>query len=384
MRCFKLTVLTLALFFFFINPVYAGGVALTNKDVQVAQTETHAAIIFDGEKETLLDSFTFMVNPITVWEFAWLIAVPSKPDVTLVKDDLFPKLESLITKTVSRDSFLKKILYFDIEEEKYNPSDIFTRPIDFVRFDVLEPPEQMKKLDEWLSYSSLLIPKTGRRVIEKYQNKGWYFVIAEVNALHIQMQASESLTIPGVHTFPIMITFPTKEIVYPLKLTSIQPDYDTKDIPLGFTYGQSSENVLGEKDEKVDDELSSQSKNTYPQLPLDYMHIKSDLFVFASDKVTADGYTTVYSNSVSDSDAPFKDLTDQEYFHLPQKSMKLTRLVSYRPMSQLEDISIKKAANNTNVNAYSSKLGQYLKIFMISGLLIAVILAIKKFKEFTL
>lgn len=362
-KIFPLFFLTCVLFY--SSPAYsvsAGGLSLTNKDVQVAQSEDKAAIIYDGKRETMYESFTFNVNPITVWTYAWLIAVPSKPEVELIKDDLFPKLDTSTKRTVYKNNILQKALFFDIEEENFRIDGVFSRPIDITRFEIIDPPHQIEKLEEHLSENSYLIPKEGRSILKEYQEKNWYFIVAEVNALHIQADATESLTIPGAHTLPIKISFETNKIIYPQKLLSIQPDYDSKDITLGYQYGLNSETILGAKDERVDDILSEQSKNAYSQLPLNYSYIKSDLFVFSDHRTIASNYNTTFSSSIHSSDFLFKDFADEEYFHLPSPKMVLTRLTSFTPMSQLDDIEILNAPTNKNVNAYDSLLIQYLKI----------------------
>ena len=365
----------------FSSNISAGGLALPNRDVQIAQTEQKAAIIFDGKTETMYESFTFNVNPITVWTYAWLIAVPTKPDVTLIKDDLFPKLDTLTKRTVYKNNILQKALFFDIEETNIQSEGIFSRPIDFTRFDIIEPPDQVKKLEDWLTFSSYLIPKSGMSILKEYQEKNWYFIIAEVNALHIQTDASESLTIPGAHTLPIKITFPTDTIIYPQKLTSIQPDFDSKDITLGYRYGIDSQTVLGAKDEKVDGMLSDQSKNAYAQLPLDYSYLRTDLFVFSDSRMMADGFFPLYANTIDQDQVSYKDFHDTPYFSLPTKTMRLTHLQSYKPMMQLSDVTLTKDTNQKNVNSYSSLPTQYIKVFaalLFIALVILVLLRRKK------
>lgn len=339
----------------------AGATFTDSISSQVVQTGSKAVIFFDGQKETILDSFTFNLNPLVVWNFAWVIPVPSKPDVELIKDEIFTKLDKITQKKVEKDTFWKRVLFFDIEEEKNIPSEVFTRPIDIIRPDVIGPPNQMEKLNNWLSYYGFLIPKEGRQILMDYQEKGWYFVVVEINALHLQMDASESLTIPGAHIFPIKISFPTDKIIYPLKLVSIQPDYDTVDIPLNYSYGTKSEDVLGEKSEKIDDVLSEQSKNKYPRLPLDYANFKVELFIFDAQRTQAKDFTTIYANWINEKDISFKDFAEKEYFRMPKKTMFLTRLVTYKPFLQLEDVEIKKADSNQKLNA-ASLPEQYAKV----------------------
>ncbi|MBI3443253.1 DUF2330 domain-containing protein [Candidatus Woesebacteria bacterium] len=335
---------------------------MSNRDFQVVQTESKAAIIFDGEKETILDGLTFDLNPTVIWNFVWLIPVPTKPEVELVKDDLFPKLENISKGNFAKNNIFKRILYFDIEEQNSFSGDLYTRPASFLRFEVISPPNQIDKLNNWLSYSGYLIPKGGRKLLREYEQKGWYFVIAEIDALHMMMDPNDILSLPGAHTFPIKITFPTDRIIYPLKLASIQPDYDSENITLSITYGLKSQDILGEKDERIDDELSEQSKNKYPSVPLDYAHLKVELFVFSDEKVYANGLNTIYADNVNREKIEFKDFKGQTYQELPKNKMFLTRLVTFKPMVQLEDLYVEESRDVKRINPDVSKKELFLRI----------------------
>jgi hypothetical protein len=347
------------------NTSYASGTFFGKPGTEVIPTESKAAIFFDGKEETIFESVTFNANPVVIWNFAWLIAVPSKPDVSLVKDDLFAQLSKISEKKVIKNSLLKKLLFWDIDEAPPITSELFTRPVNISKLDVLSPPHQTQQLKDWVSYSGYLIPKQAESILNTYEQKNWYFIIAEIDALHLELAASESLTLTGAHTFPLKITFPTDKIIYPMKLTTIQPDTDTAEIPLTYTYGSKSEDVLGEKDEIVDALLSTPSANKYPKVPFSYNYYKSELYVFAKNRITSDLFLTTYANSIDKSDIHFQDPKGNEYYSLPNTLTFLTKLVSIRPVVQLDDVVLTDAKNNTRVNAYSSLLVQYIKLISI-------------------
>lgn len=330
--------------------VRAGGAVFSNQYSQVVQAESRAVIIWDGKKETILDSLTFNVNPLVVWNFAWVIPVPSKPEVEPIKDEVYVKFEKLAAKKVDKSKLWQKILFFNSQEENTQPSQVFTRPIDIFNYEVIEPPDQLEKLNTAVRYVGYFIPKEGRPLLREYEKKGWYFVVAHVNALHIQMDASDSLTTTGAHTLPLKISFATDKPIYPIKLASIRPDLDSEAAVVSYNYGETSEKVLGEWDERVDELLSEPSKNKFPFLPLDFANLKVDLFILSDKKAAVPGFTTAYANWVKSKDVDFKDFGDNKYVDLPEKKWYLTRMFGYIPISQLEDLTIEKASNNKRVN----------------------------------
>jgi hypothetical protein len=375
---FKAFCYFLILVFTLSSEVIASGTFITKPDLQATPTESRAAIYFDGKKETILDSLTFNVNPLIAWNFAWLIAVPSKPEVDPISDELFPKLEKISAKGISKDNFLKKLFYFDIEENTKLPSQLFTRPVNLLQHQVFEPNDnQISDLNAWLEKYGYVLPKASFHLLEEYKSKGWYFIISEVNVNHLQLESGESLTIPGAHILPIKISFKTDKIIYPLKLTSVQPDYDSKDITLGYEYGLSSDQVLGEKDEKVDDMLKTQSKNIYPQIPLDYTNLKTEIFLFADRKYTAKGFDTIYANWKKNDEIEFVDFSGSNYLELPKRTF-LTRLVAYQPMMQLEDVTFTYEVNNRLVNDHGSIVIQFLKFVFFPILIIFIVYKYKK------
>jgi hypothetical protein len=356
-----LSIIIFLLIFLFPNSVSAGGATFTNQFTQVAQADSRAIIIFDGKKEILLDSFTFNINPISHDNFVWVIPIPSKPEVEPIKDEVFLEFEKLTEKKINKDSFWERLIYFDIDEQVEQPSRIFARPVEIWKYDIVEP-GNYEKLNDAVREMGYFIPKQGRADIRKYIDDEWYFVVAHVNAMHIQMQAFDSLTTTGAYTLPLKITFETDKPLYPLKLASISPDSDSEYAPLGYQYGSSSESVLGDSDEKIDDLLSEQSKNKFPSLPLDFVNLKVDLFVLADYKMTADGFSTAYANTHPSHELEFKDIHQKEYVSLEKKEMYLTRLFEYRPRSQVEDVYLGKAQDNRQVNVSSSLFWHVLKL----------------------
>ncbi len=355
---------------------HAGGFFASNIFVQAMPSEFQALIVFDGKKETLFDTVTFNINPVIAWNFAYIIAVPAKPTVEPVIDDQLVKLEKLTDKKLTKESFLDRLLYFDVEEIKNVPENVYARSIDFVRYEVLGPDKSPEDIAEYLAYYGYIIPKDGKRLIEEYHQKKWYFIIAEPNVNHLQYEAKESLTVPGARTYPLKIEFETDKIIYPLRLAKVQPDFDSENVTLNYEYGSSSEQVLGIKDQKVDDMLTAQSKNKYPRIPYEYGYQKIELFVISNKKVESDQLSTFFASPITRSDFDFSDVKGDKYFELPQDKMYLTGVFGFKPTIQLEDMEFQNAPNSRLVNTKPNTNLQYFKMLLIA--LVPIILIILK------
>src|SRR3989344_5817772 len=328
----KSAVIIFILYLFFTicaEEALALGGYLTGDYGQVAPIEVKAIIDYDGTIETITATQTFAFNPLVVTNFYWVMAYPTKVEIKKpqtkedILKDVFLELEKKTQKKFSKDNIFRKLLYPDIVEEKSEPAQTFSRTAWIKYLKPVPDFKNMAELETWFRANAYPIPKNSRELFSGYLKKRWHFILADVDGSHLEISAPESLTINGAHTIPIQFKFRTDKIIYPLELIKIQPDRDSVNTPLSFEYGSSSQDVLGVRDEKVSDLLSTPSSNLHPPLLLDLMNIKIDLFVKAKYKVEAEGFTTVFSDKVN--------------------GKYLTRIVAYWPMTQIEDVTIVRA-----------------------------------------
>ena len=361
-----------------VKTVHAGGLIATNGYPQVIPAEDRALIVFDGKTETIFTSITFTINPQVAWNFVYLVAVPGKPEVELLSHDLFVDLEKATQKSFDHYPWWQKILFPERLEEDALPAVVFSRAIDFVRFGVFAP-DETEKLSAWLLDMGYYIPKSAGGKLAEYGQKQWYFVGAEVNALHIEYESTDSLTVHGAHTLPLKITFPTDTLIYPSKLASFPPDTDSAAIPHSFAYGTRSELVLGETSDPVDRALAYQSKNKFPNVPIDYTPVKQELFVIADRKVTAPTMTTTYARPIDAKTFRLTDAKGNIIVPLPPGRLFLTRLYMYKPTVQLDDVVLQKINNTTLVNVPVTAKNLITRIASILAFGLAASLVWKKF-----
>lgn len=337
------------------------GMYLTTAETQLAPVEDKAVMYFDGKKEKLVISQTFNTNPLTVWKFGWMIAVPSKPlKIEALKTDVFT---NMATASASPKPFWGQQLMFpEIQIQSVQPAQVHSRAIDMNKPTVFAP-DQMEQFLDWTRMYGYILPKGAKPVLENYMKQGWYVITFEVNALHLEYSATDSLTLRGAHTLPVTITFETQKLVYPMRLAAVGEDVDSLGVPLSFQYGQNSEQVLGVSDKRVDELLATQSQRKYPALPTDFVYLKTELFVIADRRYTAQDFLTSY--------ADWTTLEGSRQF--------MTHLVGYKPLIQEEDIILTPVANgrvNAHVTAFEIgvRIGGY--IIGIGG-----IIAIWRFKK---
>lgn len=291
---------------------------MTNDNLQVAMTESSEAISYDGKRETLLASETFCFNPLVLWNFIWLIPVPSKPTVELINADFLVQVEKIGHPDAAAPS----------------PR---TRPVNIAWYKVFAPQPGMNDLKRSLNEIGIYVPKRLQPTLDEYASMGWHFVAFSVDGVHIHRDAAESLALNTAHTLPIKISFDTDRIVCPLKFASVEPDIDSSMATLA--YGLSAEKAIGVKSAEVDALLAGPSPNRYPRLPLGASNVKIDLYVFSDRKAEAAGFNDLGETSL-DGKKFGKGSWNAFYLNLPPERLILTHLGAFMRLEDLDDIEI--------------------------------------------
>jgi len=174
-------------------------------------------ITFSKGKETLIIKVPAMEIP----DFAWVVPVPSYPEVKKADQMFF----SLLSDAIREDLFSnKKIWYLTaykpgggliLDGGGYTPSKpdtvkVFEKKIVGNFETVILSAENPDDLVNWLNKNQFYFPEKARETIEFYTKKHWYFVAMKIrnpellNELH-----------------PVEFTFETEQPVYPMKITSV-------------------------------------------------------------------------------------------------------------------------------------------------------------------
>lgn len=263
----KVLFLILILFLFFPKKTDAVGLLVSNEHSQIITTENRAIIIFDkkSKKETLIASQTFSFNPLVVFNFGYLIATPTKPEVTLLKENIFDVFDREFTRTQAVQN------------------SVFGRPAYPLAFDTFSLKNESGKLHAWLAQRGFLLQKDALPIVDSYASQNWYITAIEVDGVHLENKAEDSLTISTAQIMPIVLTFDADMPLLPQKLTSASPDRDSQGVPLAFSYGKTSQEVLGVFDSTIDSMLKTQSQKKYPNIITDALYTKTDVYLLSSD-----------------------------------------------------------------------------------------------------
>ncbi|MFH1236391.1 MAG: DUF2330 domain-containing protein [Parcubacteria group bacterium] len=196
--------------------VIADGMIVPPPDYWMQETDQQAVILYDKGVETLVVSTTFRGN---ADDFAWVVPVPGKPEVSGGSDELFTSLAEL---TGYPYTYEPNYYGLGTSEDKVGGSGVTvieTKQIDYYDVTVLTSDEQ-GALVNWLQEHEFDFPDSASYILNSYIENGWYFVAMRVNPESLDWtDVSEQLRTG--HATPVVISFETDNLVYPLKISSV-------------------------------------------------------------------------------------------------------------------------------------------------------------------
>jgi len=211
----------LSLFFLvFIYGNKAFGMAIIYPEPYPVFTNEQKAVIYYDEKtgmETLVASTTFRGE---AKDFGWIIPTPSKPEVTAVKDDIFTALDALTQPKYDYPAPvmpLYSLSGLSVSERAVDTVKVLeTKNVDVYTTTIVEANDK-ESLLKWLEENNYKVSKSMEFVLNDYVNKNYYFVLAKINTEALGAFVSGQLK--EGHINPLKVTFATKNIIYPLRLT---------------------------------------------------------------------------------------------------------------------------------------------------------------------
>ncbi|MFA5135153.1 MAG: DUF2330 domain-containing protein [Patescibacteria group bacterium] len=195
--------------------VLADGMVVPPVDYWVQETDQEAVILYDQGIETLIISITFEGN---AKDFGWVVPAPAQPTVEKGSDELFTNLEEL---TRQRYSYEENVFGLGTADSVKQPgvTIIETKKIDYYDVTVLSSTDE-GSLTAWLNDNGYSFPESASYILDSYIENGWYFVAMKINPESLEW-ADVSQQLKTGHATPVSISFETKNIVYPLKISSV-------------------------------------------------------------------------------------------------------------------------------------------------------------------
>jgi hypothetical protein len=192
--------------------VYGDGVFVWRKGVDLYEPSQKAIILWDDGYENLILQVKYKGE---ASDFAWIVPVPSEPDVRAVDGDIFAE----ISEYTQQRGWWNAAFYFrkhGIREEKVEVLE--RKKVSVYDVAVLNA-KDASVLISWLNENGFSFPQKGRRILEEYIEKKWTFAALRIHPDEEKLWVEKSLNEGTL--VPLKFTFLSKEIVYPLKLSSL-------------------------------------------------------------------------------------------------------------------------------------------------------------------
>lgn len=364
------------LFFSFLllpKKVLADGLIVPPPGYWIEETEQKAVIFHEENQETLIISVTFQGD---AEDFAWLIPLPTRPEVDKSTDEVFVALQEL-TQPPFAILERKGIDAVPLGAGEEGVTVWETKKVDIYEIAVLTSTDK-KSLTTWLNDNGYQYPTSQAYILEEYINMGWYFVATKVNTESLG-KLTEAQLREG-HAAPLKMTFETEKPLYPLKISSVMSDFTNiagvQAAPL--VYEESSEEGMEPRREIA----------IAPRPPR-RAGVEVLLYIFSDHKSYLPGFSTVYAGWLKKDKIENLAQIQGEPWLETDKGKYLTRLQRNFTVAEMNnDLWIRAADDDEVVGSGEPKSGLLTKekrLLLILGiplvlevLVILIILVVKK------
>ena len=142
-------------------------------------------------------------------EFCWIVPVPATPKLQAVDQDVFAEL-SLYT---------QKRMRWGYRQAKAPPVEVLARKKVGIFDTAVIKATDAAAIQQWLRKHGFQFPADRKDVLESYARKQWLFTAIRIDPAELTEDVEAKLHRGTLH--PLLFTFRTKEIVYPLHISSI-------------------------------------------------------------------------------------------------------------------------------------------------------------------
>jgi hypothetical protein len=149
-------------------------------------------------------------------DFAWLVPVPNKPEITVTDPDLFWELsEFTAIETPHGGGFG---CYGATEGEgEQGGVDVIEEQVVGPYATAILSATNATALADWLNANGYALTAEGEEIASEYIEKEWYFVATKINA--VEEGTTEALAEGAIE--PIVLSFASNQTVYPLRISSL-------------------------------------------------------------------------------------------------------------------------------------------------------------------
>ncbi|MDM8549864.1 DUF2330 domain-containing protein [Desulfobacterales bacterium HSG2] len=207
-RLFRCLMLAALVHIIVTGQVLADGCFVWDRGADLNEPSQKAVIWWDGTREVLLLQVRYE-GPAE--DFAWIVPLPSKPEISAVDADKSPFAEiSLYTQ--------KRIgwAYRSIERGGVT---VLERRIAGVYDIAVLSSADAGALGGWLNRNGFAFPASRTDVLEHYTRKGWVYAAMRIDRKSLGKDEISELRTGELQ--PVRFSFPADEAVYPLRISSV-------------------------------------------------------------------------------------------------------------------------------------------------------------------
>jgi len=144
-------------------------------------------------------------------DFAWVIPVPSIPEITVTDPDLFYELSTYTAVDISHGGGCEG------EGASGGGVDVIEEQVVGPYATAILSGANATALVDWLNANGYILPAEGEEIVSEYIEKEWYFVATKINA--VEEGTGEALAEGAIE--PIVLSFASNQTVYPLRISSL-------------------------------------------------------------------------------------------------------------------------------------------------------------------
>jgi hypothetical protein len=187
-------------------------------------------------------------------DFAWVIPVPNKPEIAVSDPELFWELSDFTRTEIPPGHGFG--CFGGAAPGGQDGVDVIEEQVVGPYATAILSATNATALADWLNANGYIFPEDGEEIISEYIEKEWYFVATKINA--VEEDTGYALAEGAIE--PIVLSFASDEIVYPMRITSLSATNATspevllyvladhimvpEQYPLSIGYGNWTENAF--------------------------------------------------------------------------------------------------------------------------------------------
>ncbi len=172
-----------------------------------------AVILYGNCTEHLILSVSFEGD---AEDFAWVIPVPNIPEIAVSEAELFWELSEL-TATGAPGNGGGFWCFGGAAPAPEGGVDVIEEEVVGPYATAILSATNATALADWLNANGYVFPEEGEAIVSEYIGKEWYFVATKINA--VEEDTGYALAEGAIE--PIMLSFASDDIIYPLRISSL-------------------------------------------------------------------------------------------------------------------------------------------------------------------